>query len=649
MGSSNVSPIFSGGGRNAVPGTPKGRINFILRSLEEVSQQKFEQEKIDHAGSVGDTYVGWMAGHAAGWLGLWDKAESWNDHFQKTRPNEHKKARDEAIESLTASLQKNPSLSVVDTLSWMAVNGYADKVKILKDPAYGCDIGRWISVASIQEPKSRYEALAHLADEYRLGARKDFFDFQLPSPRLGKGGFWNRTMDPKAWAWRSSPELTSALSICNAVGAIVPSPQELDKLADFILLAQLSEEDQQAFLKFFEKGTRGEKVDSHGVGAILERSPLTEEGKKRLRELGQTAEQMFENNRLLEKVIRSPSAAQLHEEQIKDITVLVQKSLAGELSVEEEEKTLEILSLSSDDRETLRSYLRNLRRLIYSGAGSVDAVFHEAGLTNPKDEQQARWIFEQDRPTDSEKDEFKKILSQSKLSEENRIRLETILDFKGLARRAQETFYDILGHPLRYSSDDPEHSSDQFSPRSTGSLHNEIQNMGTRSVGLGIFSLPTVMGSGIGYLLGRRIGLRSGYGALVAPILGALLLNGTKWGQETRSVGWDVVHLPSRPWSDLAMMDFPQEVMGLYRSLAAGSTGVQSLLEVRRMIGPALTIEAMVGTSTLAGRMNRALLPFSKAFTFFFITSNADDELRPPTPLIPPFSQKVPEDPFENP
>src|SRR4030095_6481316 len=55
----------------AVLSESQHRSELVLHFLEETDTGKYEQEKMDHAGSAGNSYMGWVVGHVAGWGGLW--------------------------------------------------------------------------------------------------------------------------------------------------------------------------------------------------------------------------------------------------------------------------------------------------------------------------------------------------------------------------------------------------------------------------------------------------------------------------------------------------------------------------------------------------------------------------------------------------
>jgi len=623
------------------------RAELVLQFLEQTNVGKYQQEIVDHAGSAGDSYVGWAVGHVVGAL-FWDKSESWNDHFQKTRPEDHRKERTEAIEALKKAMRENPTLlKVEDALSFLENNGQASQAKVLKDD---CDIDQWIRNANIKDDITRYKDLDRIGDEYRAGKVKNFWDFQIiPAPRLGEGGFWNRFTTASAWTWGKSPDLPITLAIDNYLAQNIPNTYLLDNQGKTeVLGGQLSEAEKKAYDELLEKTAKGEKTELKTAEDLLSKAALTPQGQKALLDRYNVALVMGQNKKVYEEASALEFMKALKTEQIEEISKIFGAAAGGVYKTDMLEQKLDTLSLPSKDSSELKTYLSRVKVVLPPDeTGGINTLFQEAQLGD--NEKRAREILNKVGPTQEEKDEFKKLVEGSKLSTINQTWLMYALEHQAenrIAEAAHKEFFQILGNPTK------DQMTGEFDPKSVGNLHNSIRTTADRAVGVAVMGSPTLIGGGIGYSLSKTpmwfertvklengtmgktklvptplvigtlagavgygtaepenrlrngaIGFAAGttiayglsrfvkgrgaspwWGAAALGLAGSVYTAGT-WSGGVGSMGWEIMQTPYRPWSDFSMNDSFAEGLNLYVDFSVGTKGMGAVLDGLKVVG----------------------------------------------------------------
>jgi hypothetical protein len=603
------------------------RADLIFHFLDQTSQHRFEQEKIDHAGPAGDSYIGQLVG----WILF---KEPWNKHFQETRPEQHKKERGQAIESLKKTMQEHPELQKVEE----ALSYCDEKTKgVLKKDL---DIDRWTHVANAKTDLDRFRALDKLSDDYRAGKLPGFWDLNLvPCPRLGSGGWWDRAKHLKNWSWGKSPDLLLALAIDNYLGTEIPNTDRSDQEGrSLILVGQLSEADRKSFGEMMEKAAKGELSDMKAAETLLGKATLTKEGREDLLSRLRLAMKGGENVKLFKEVSALPFLAVLNpeDEKLKIINEVFGAVASGTLKAEAIETQLDLLEFSKEDTKGLQSYLRRVQVITpLSEDKGIDNLFHEAQLSDQ--EVRAREIFGKTNPTDAEKTEFKSILAKGKLLDENRQVLEFAFDHQEetrISQAAQKEFWDILGSPKKRIN--PSTGKEEWDPHSVGNLHNSLLVAMERGMGMGIFAAPMLIGSGLGYTISRLLnikGLTPRWAAMAGGALGALFTLSPS-ADNLRTAGWEITQIPYRPWSDLAVADMPSEGLGLYVDLAASAIVTQGAIGMWRSFGATRSV-----TPSFLRLIEKGAVYGVANWIGVSMAVQGDDLWRPPTPLIPPFSE----------
>jgi hypothetical protein len=608
----------------------QSRAELVLQFVQQTSDGKFEQNKVDHAGPAGNSYMAKLVGYIV-------FGEPWNKHFQETRPQASKEERDAAIETLRKTMRERSQLNKVeDALTYLENNGNEKEAKILKED---CDIERWIKTANINEDVERYKALAKLSGDYRKGHWPGFWDFNLiPTPRLGSGGWWDRAVHLDNWSWGKESDAIVSLGIDNYLGTEIPNTYRADHEGrSLMLVGQLSEADRKSFGEMMEKAAKGELSDTKTAETLLEKATLTKEGREDLLSRLRLAIQGGENVKLYKEVSALPFLKDLkqEDEKLQKLNTIFSSVTGGAVKAQAIEGQLEMLEFSKEDTQTLQTYLRRVQVLLpLPEDKGIDTLFHEAQLGDQ--EARARELFQKENPTDPEKVEFKSILAKGKLSDENRQVLEFGFDHQlenRIAEAAKNEFMDILGYPQKGMILKDDKMTQDWDPKSVGNLHNSIRTTVDRGVGLGMILAPTAAGGGIGYSLAKsdpRWGLFGGavigggigftasddnkvrnaffgagvggataygfsrlfkvknlnpwWGAAAVAALGTMFTI-SPYGENLRNMGWEIMKTPYRPWSDFSVADMPAEGLGIYVDFAVGTKAMTGVMDGVRLFG----------------------------------------------------------------
>jgi hypothetical protein len=610
------------------------RAELILGFLDKVDDGKFEQEKMDHAGSEG-TFLSDVTYVIS--FGQW----SWNKHFQEERPKSHKAERDDAIEALRTTMRERNLSKVEDAVSYMDANNQHDKVVVLRDY---CDIDRWIRIGNTEDEVTRAKALQAAANDYRVGEYK-FWEFPIiPLPRLGDGGFFNRASHISNWTWKS-PELPVTLSIDNFLATKTPNNWDLThKPGSAYLLQQLSENDRKTFLDAADKAQKGETVDSGAIDTLLSKAALTQAGQDTLKAQLKSAITAGENTKVVNDFKQTSFVQGLMKDQEKNkeklskIDGLFGAVAGGIATADKLGGEISQLYLEEEDAKTLKEYLGKVKpNMPPQEALGIDALYREAQFGDK--EARVRELFAKAIQTPEDKKEFNDLVKGSKLSTDNQLILSVAFDKQPMtitvADPAEKEFLSILGFPKINPM------TGNYDPKSVGNLHNAFRTTVDRGVGAAMFMGPMIAGGGVGYSLanvgktgafwkaglggvvgggfigyalsdGESTGTRVAYTAIGAGVgfgvcYGAARLFGAKainpmyaaiggsmlgsliyispGGQKWASQSWEVMQMPYRDWSDLSMMNAPAEGIGLYMDFYAGSKAMEGVLGGAKMVG----------------------------------------------------------------
>jgi hypothetical protein len=613
---------------------PSGALSseLLFRYLEQTNEQKFKQEKIDHAGPAGNSYMGKMVG----WLLF---REPWNEHFQETRPQTHREERHQAIETLQKTMQEEGHSKVEDALSSLKKTGHVNTVKILKEDL---NIDRWIEVANANTGLERSRILSKAANDYRVGKWPGFWDFNvIPCPRLGSGSWWDRAQHLRNWSWGKSPDILLALTINNYLAMVHSDLDKMDQEGrSLILLAQLPVSDQKSFGEIMEKVRKGEVADLQTARNLVDRAPITSEGKQYLLDRMNKALQVADNVRLLQEINSLPLVQSLAtQEDQENFHQFLYAYMQGKM---DDQKTQTYLSsmFPPDEASILLSYLHRMTVMqpLAEDKG-LETLFREAQLGERQS--RLREIFDKENPTVAEIIEFQDLLTESNLSSGNKSLMHVLFycqEESRIAQAAKKELWDILGSPQKIKN--PSTGKDEWDPRSVGNLHNGILITVDRAVGLGIFTAPTWGMAGVGgaLSLGIRRFLNKGFnpwwGAAAGAAFGTLF-NFSPSGVRYREPGADVMKTPYRPWSDLAVADMPAEGLGLYLDAAGGAKVTEGMTGARHHLHLFEKLGIIIHTPPALVR------GFGFGWLGLIAADSLDGVWRPTTPLMPKFGESL--------
>ena len=261
---------------------------------------------------------------------------------------------------------------------------------------------------------------------------------------------------------------------------------------------------------------------------------------------------------------------------------------------------------------------------------ALDTLLREAQLANPT---RARELFELENPTEAEKVEFQGMVFASKLSRKNQLALMSVFFIQPnniIAERAEKHFMAIMGdvEPDPTLPDPKNVPVDQrFNRAYTGNLHSDIRTTLNQSIGLAAYAAPTLIGGSAGHALSRsilnysripieeinglrrwvipgrqlhRLGILGGsfgkpglagrffgnpwVGTAIGSALGAAFTI-SPYGDSLRDFAHNGIRYPYFHWSDMAVMDMPNEGVSLYLDANASFQGVDAVLGTAKTFG----------------------------------------------------------------
>lgn len=599
------------------------QMDFVLRMMEAESTTKYTQERdLDHPSE----HKGSLVINGITWLFTGGET-TFGNYFHNTRPQERKNIRDAAIDELRETIRSNNFQSIEEATSFMASQGRTESLKILNEQ---CSLGNWLTTSKITDDVARNREILKLAEGYREGEWGSFWDWQIvPTPSLGKGGFFERASDLDNWQWGKSPQTVMALALNSHIALETPSNFRDKHIADFtILVAQFPETQAKEFARVIERIGNNEIVSVDEIKKIVGQDSLTPSGQQEL--LAQTKIEMVkaENRKTIANPELQSEYEKLNEAQKAEaLNLLGNKEVEGILpqlfsdpmasydpnnirkAIESMESTFDKiidvdiskekqLVMGLQEKKFPDSFLKalitvvsKLKRVegIDKPAVAIDALFREAQFSNP---QRAQELFKLHEQSPEQLQEFSDLVKSSRLTPANQEKLIGMMLLQPntfITEAAENNFLNILGHP----EIDP--LTGDYNSRYTGNLHSAIRTTTHRTLfGAGLMAAPTMISGSLGQAIFRSIqnharipreeisGLRRMLGFRWVNRLGnnalakKLTLNfSTKFGALGAAIAGTVAFFTLTPYGD-QLKDFSYEAW-TYPYLPWSDTAVRNL------------------------------------------------------------------------
>lgn len=515
------------------------QMDYVIRMMQAESSSKFEQEAhIDHPHKYKDRlFVNLLTYIFSG------GKTTYGEHFHETRPAENRKRRDDAVQALIQTVQKNQFKNIDEAIKHMKENGQLAAIEILNAE---CHLQQWTDISKNLNIVDRNNEILRLSETLREGEYK-FWEFPLlPSPRLGSGGWWERAQHAKNWTWKS-PEIVHALALDEYIAYESPNNIALKNTPDIsLLIKQLPEERQRAFNDLLQKVAQGHEVPATEWQKVLDTPSLSKEGQGELLATIRIELVKAHNLKLLQdpslkaEINKLPKEKQAEAMQILEHAVGLFFDPKHPMDPEKFKKVVE--SLGSNVSEAVRKYVADvdvslekqvvmgieqqklpdsLKHVLYKLMGQMKklegeaklspalaALFREAQFANPT---RAQELFKLAKPSDAEKVEFQGLVQSSKLSRENQLLLMSafyIQPNSSVAERAEKHFMAMLGDITTDPTLPDPHGvplEQRYNPAYTGNLHSNIRSTLNQSIGLFAYGAPTLVGGSAGHALSRSI------------------------------------------------------------------------------------------------------------------------------------------------
>lgn len=512
------------------------RIDFALRMMEAESSSKYTQEReLDHP----HEHRGFMVINGLTWLFSGGET-TYGNYFHNERPAENKKVRDDAILALKNTLRSGHFGSIAEATAYMANQGQSAEIEILNEK---CSLATWVRLAEIQDNVERNRATLQVAEDFRRGTWGSFWDWQIvPSPSLGKGGWFARASDFENWSWIKSPQTIMALSLNNYIATETPNNWGVKHQADFdILTSQLPEEQGKAFATLIQKISAGEAVDMKDVEQSIQSDTLSAAGQTEL--LAQVNIELvrIQNQKLIEDPEFQAAYQTLNDEQKAEADHLIgnsAKQIPGAITqlftdplspLDPAKVKLAIESLDSSFSKVVdidishekqlvlglqeKNFPKNFNQALINAVGqmkrveggskpavAVEALFREAKFP---DDVYARKLFNLLKPSLEQSAEFNELVKGSALSDANKAKLLGIMLLQPntfVAEAAEDNFMAILGDPF------PDPITGKYSAAYTGNLHSALRSTFHRTIfGVGALAAPTLVSGSIGQAFFRSV------------------------------------------------------------------------------------------------------------------------------------------------
>ncbi len=505
------------------------QMDYMLRMMEAESLSKYQQEKMDHSGS-GRLFISAVSYVVT--LGNW----SWQDYFKNKRPQAHKDMRDSAIGEFKKAIRENNFKTLDEATGWFASNK-ADAHQVLIND---CHYNKWMGLAKMTQNIDRNRELLKLAEEFRVGDFKLWESDLFPSPRLGKGGWWDRAFESKNWVWGKSPEIVMALSLNNYITVATPNNFAVLNHPDFSLLAaQIPQDKRAAFTSVLEKISQGEEVQNTEIQAALNVPELSPEGQAELMtqirtEIVKTQNQKaIQNNKFQAEYNKlSPEQKQKAEQLVGTVMQLFVDPMNPmdparvKMAVESLDSTLSQIAgvdISKEKQLVMgiagKEFPESFKKVLIESLGqmkrvegsqkpatALEALFREAQFQNPV---RARELFNLPRPTEEQQAEFIEMLKASSLSNENKQTFLAILITQPnslIAEKAEENGLAIIGSVKNPKTGEYSMPIDplthEYNTSFSGNVHSAQHTTLARSLfGVGAYAAPTLVGGSAGHAL----------------------------------------------------------------------------------------------------------------------------------------------------